>query len=90
MLRVLQPGMKRRSSQAPVSRALAKKPRLPSTDNARKRSRIASAEDAALVDASPPYQELLLHLETKRVQESVQGGCIVYWMRMEDLRSAHE
>ncbi|EJD53741.1 hypothetical protein AURDEDRAFT_141740 [Auricularia subglabra TFB-10046 SS5] len=80
--------MKRPPSSPPAVRN-TKKPRLPESDNARKQSRLAKAEDAARVDADPPYQQLLGAMETLDAQEPAatsNGECVVYWMRMEDLR----
>ncbi len=46
-------------------------------------NKIATAEDAARVDASPPLLQLVQH----DVNKPPMGECVVYWMRMEDLRS---
>ncbi|KZW04074.1 hypothetical protein EXIGLDRAFT_737781 [Exidia glandulosa HHB12029] len=79
--------MKRAPSSPTVSYAATKKPRLPGSDNARKQSRIASADDAARVDADPPYNQLLRALATTQPQtNNAKIGCVVYWMRMEDMR----
>ena len=48
--------------------------------------KIATAEDAARVDEDPPLDQLLRVLEEKK--ETVEKGeSVVYWMRMEDIRS---
>ena len=48
--------------------------------------KVATAEDAARADADPPLNQLLRLLgEGKQVVE--KGESVVYWMRMEDMRS---
>ncbi|KAH9943504.1 DNA photolyase, FAD-binding/Cryptochrome [Epithele typhae] len=48
-------------------------------------NKIATVNDAAKADASPPMQQLLLALRNAPKKAS-KGECVVYWMRMEDLR----
>lgn len=47
--------------------------------------KVATAEDAARVDADPPLDQLmrLLKEECPKVEN---GESVVYWMRMEDMR----
>lgn len=48
--------------------------------------KVATAEDAARADADPPLNQLMRALgEPKKDVE--KGQCVVYWMRMEDMRS---
>jgi deoxyribodipyrimidine photo-lyase len=47
--------------------------------------KVATAEDAARVDANPPLGQLVRLLEQSKKAE--KGECVVYWMRMEDMRS---
>lgn len=50
-----------------------------------KGGKVATAEDAARVDADPPLDQLmrLLKEECPKVEN---GESVVYWMRMEDMR----
>lgn len=48
--------------------------------------KVATAEDAASVDKRPPFDELLKAIENNTGTTS-KGDAVVYWMRMEDLRS---
>ncbi|PIL37080.1 hypothetical protein GSI_00772 [Ganoderma sinense ZZ0214-1] len=48
-------------------------------------NKIATPENAAKVDASPPVLHLVEAVQRK-VKKPPQGECVVYWMRMEDLR----
>lgn len=50
-------------------------------------NRIASAEAAAKVDRDPPLHKLM-DLQNSGVKNVTKGDSIVYWMRIEDLRSA--
>lgn len=50
-------------------------------------NKIATKENAARVDASPPVFQLLEAVHT--AVKPVKGDCVVYWMRMEDMRSTH-
>jgi hypothetical protein len=47
--------------------------------------RVATSKVAAVVDANPPYRQLLEAQEHS--VESQAGESVVYWMRMEDMRS---
>ncbi|OJT04121.1 Deoxyribodipyrimidine photo-lyase [Trametes pubescens] len=47
-------------------------------------NKIATKENAARVDASPPVLQLLEAVHT--AIKPAKGDCIVYWMRMEDMR----
>ena len=52
-------------------------------------NKIATAENAAKVDAHPPLLKLLDAVRDYGTNGDVaKGDCVVYWMRMEDLRSA--
>ena len=52
-------------------------------------NKIATAENAAKVDAHPPLLTLLDAVRDHGTNADVaKGDCVVYWMRMEDLRSA--
>jgi len=53
-----------------------------------KGGKVATAEDAARVDADPPLDQLmrLLKEECPKVEN---GESVVYWMRMEDMRREH-
>ncbi len=52
-------------------------------------NKIATANNAAKVDAHPPLLQLLEAVRDNAMNKNlVQGDCVVYWMRMEDLRSA--
>ena len=61
-------------------------PRLEGADE--KGGKVATAEDAARVDADPPLDQLmrLLKEECPKVEN---GESVVYWMRMEDMRREH-
>ncbi|KAI1795162.1 DNA photolyase, FAD-binding/Cryptochrome [Ganoderma leucocontextum] len=48
-------------------------------------NKIATAENAAKADAAPPMLQLAEAVRTN-VQKPPKGECVVYWMRMEDLR----
>ncbi|KAI0771551.1 DNA photolyase, FAD-binding/Cryptochrome [Trametes elegans] len=48
-------------------------------------NKIATAENAAKADASPPLLQLLDAVAVG-VQKPAKGECVVYWMRMEDMR----
>jgi deoxyribodipyrimidine photo-lyase len=47
---------------------------------------VATKEDAARVDADPPLDQLMRLLKEKAPQVE-KGESVVYWMRMNDLRS---
>jgi deoxyribodipyrimidine photo-lyase len=47
---------------------------------------VATPEAAAAVDANPPLKQLVKALGDV-VKKPDQGDCVVYWMRMHDLRS---
>lgn len=48
--------------------------------------KIATAEDAARVDADPPLDQLMRLLKDD-TPKTEKGDSVVYWMRMEDMRS---
>lgn len=48
--------------------------------------KVASQEASAAADAKTPFSRLEMALE-RRLQSPQKGDCIVYWMRMSDLRS---
>lgn len=62
-----------------------KKPRIQAEVVARK---IATPEAAARVDADPPFAKLLRELQ-QSTKNPVNGDAVVYWMRMEDMRSEY-
>jgi deoxyribodipyrimidine photo-lyase len=47
--------------------------------------KVATAEDAARVDANPPLDQLM-KLQQQPKDKVAKGECVVYWMRMEDMR----
>jgi hypothetical protein len=49
--------------------------------------KVASPEAAAAADADPPLKKLLSALENVSNVPSKSGDAVVYWMRMEDMRS---
>lgn len=68
---------------------------LPTDSRAPKRARmtkafhpikIASQEASAAADAKTPFS-LLASALARRLQSPRKGGCVVYWMRMSDLRT---
>jgi deoxyribodipyrimidine photo-lyase len=48
---------------------------------------VASPEAAAAADADPPLKKLLRALENVSNVSPKSGDAVVYWMRMEDMRS---
>lgn len=48
--------------------------------------KIATAEDAARVDKDPPLDQLMRLLKDD-APKTEKGDSVVYWMRMEDMRS---
>ncbi|KAF7977458.1 hypothetical protein HWV62_3639 [Athelia sp. TMB] len=48
-------------------------------------NKIATVENSAVVDVDPPLQRLLTAVENT-VKNPAKGECVVYWMRMADLR----
>lgn len=48
--------------------------------------KLATPEAAARVDADPPFAKLLRALQAN-VKNLPKGQAVVYWMRMEDMRS---
>lgn len=52
-------------------------------------NRIASLDSATTANKNPPVAELQNVLKGVKAPDTVDpGACVVYWMRMEDLRSA--
>ena len=49
-------------------------------------NKIATAENAAKADAAPPLFQLLDAMHAG-VKNPAKGDCVVYWMRLEDMRS---
>ncbi|KAI0719630.1 DNA photolyase, FAD-binding/Cryptochrome [Cerioporus squamosus] len=50
-------------------------------------NKIATAENAARADVHPPLLQLLnVVVDSATNQDALKGDCVVYWMRMEDLR----
>lgn len=76
---------------------MSKRERSPSaTEEAKKRTRVthpatfnpikvASVEAADATDANPPFKQLIQELQNA-VQNPANGDCVLYWMRMTDLR----
>ena len=48
--------------------------------------KVASPEAAAAADVTTPFSRLQMALDGK-FQPPKKGDCVVYWMRMSDLRS---
>lgn len=48
--------------------------------------KVASQEASAAADASTPFSRLQIALD-RRLHSPQKGDCVVYWMRMSDLRS---
>ncbi|EJF61171.1 hypothetical protein DICSQDRAFT_61271 [Dichomitus squalens LYAD-421 SS1] len=75
------------------ARSLSSSPHLAPANGATKKkrevnfspNRIATAEHAAKADASPPLFQLVDAVH-RNVDNPPNGECVVYWMRMEDLR----
>lgn len=74
---------KRASSTTANNGKMAKRPR-PASFTPRK---VASAQNAAAVDANPPLAQLLKALKENQQQKVNKNKAIVYWMRLADLRS---
>ena len=51
--------------------------------------KIATAEAAARVDANPPLSQLLMASKEVMQQKSSGGESVIYWMRLEDMRSSY-
>lgn len=52
--------------------------------------KIATAKAAARVDADPPYFMLLKALKDDKTKNVPNGGeSVLYWMRLEDMRSLY-
>lgn len=52
------------------------------------RNRIASLHNATAANKNPPVAQLQNALKGVKTPDTVNiGACVVYWMRMEDLRS---
>jgi hypothetical protein len=51
--------------------------------------KIASAKAAAAVDAKPPYVLLKKEVEQQESATRDHGAAVVYWMRMQDMRSQY-
>jgi deoxyribodipyrimidine photo-lyase len=77
---------------------MVKRERTPdATEDAKKRTRmppkpatfnpikVATVEAANAVDANPPFKQLMKGMENV-IQNPEKGNCVVYWMRMTDLR----
>ncbi|KAI0774202.1 DNA photolyase, FAD-binding/Cryptochrome [Fomes fomentarius] len=70
------------STEAAASRAMKK-----SRENLKfNPNKIATAKNAARVDVDPPLFQLLNATIRKDIERPPKGECVVYWMRMEDLR----
>ena len=51
-------------------------------------NRIASLDNATAANKNPPVAQLQNALKSVKTPDTVDpGACVVYWMRMEDLRS---
>ena len=49
-------------------------------------NKIATFENAKAVDENPPL-DILLNAVKDGIKKPKKGGSVVYWMRMEDMRS---
>lgn len=81
---------------AKQTRTLSASSTTAAASRARKKSReetqfnpnkIATAKNAARVDADPPLSQLINATIHGGIETPPKGECVVYWMRMEDLRS---
>ncbi|KAL7420904.1 DNA photolyase phr1 [Cryptotrichosporon argae] len=50
------------------------------------KGKIATADDAARADDDPPLDQLMRLLKAEHAASAERGECVVYWMRMEDMR----
>jgi len=71
-------------SPSAVVPALHKRSRI--TQSSFSPKKVASAASAAAVDVDPPLHKLLQAVR-EGVKAPAKGDCVVYWMRMADLRS---
>jgi hypothetical protein len=76
--------MAKRAAPALLSSAHPKRPHLEPLFRFRS---VASPEAAAAADADPPLGKLLQELKDVPKESAGAGDVVVYWMRMEDLRS---
>jgi deoxyribodipyrimidine photo-lyase len=77
---------KRPNSSASSTSSPTSSKRAKMSNSTFKPNKVASAEAAAAVDRDPPLQKLLEAVK-KGVSKPAKGECVVYWMRLEDLRS---
>ena len=87
---LISPAMSKRARSAslhsnPEGDIGEKKSKVQTTFNPPK---VASASAAAAVDHTPPLAQLLKAVEGG-VKQPENGTCVVYWMRMADLRSEY-
>jgi deoxyribodipyrimidine photo-lyase len=76
-----------RSPTPPFGGVSGLKEKKPKTEEAQKLARkVATPEAAAAVDAAPPYIKLRDAMKAASV-EVAKGDAVVYWHRMEDVRS---
>jgi deoxyribodipyrimidine photo-lyase len=86
--------VKRARSVSPVnlkagsSTGLANKRACPDYVDSFNPIKISTAENAAAVVADPPLLKLLAKIQNS-IKNPAKGSCIVYWMRMADLRGAY-
>ncbi|OBZ70312.1 Deoxyribodipyrimidine photo-lyase [Grifola frondosa] len=86
--------MVKRARSVSISSSLCSRPLSSATSSPTKKIRndikflpnkIATAEAAAKTDADPPLLKLL-NAQKDILKSPAKGDCVVYWMRMEDLR----
>jgi deoxyribodipyrimidine photo-lyase len=61
-------------------------PKRMKVDSSFKPPKVASAEAGARADANPPYLQLQNAVEKVKKSKNEPGKCVVYWMRMVDMR----
>ena len=81
---------KRSRSSSPSAAAGRKKLRADTPGyNSSSTGKFATADNAAAVDSDPPLPKLLAGVQNA-IKNPAKGDSVVYWMRMADLRSAHQ
>ena len=83
--RIFKASMSKRPHTSPEPDIATKRPR-PASPKPFNPIKVATAEAAAAVDANPPCKQLVRALDDV-VKNPEKGDCVVYWMRMHDLRS---
>jgi deoxyribodipyrimidine photo-lyase len=80
---------KRSRSSSPSAAAGRKKLCADTGCNSSSAYKFATADNAAAVDSDPPLPKLLAGVQNA-IKNPAKGDSVVYWMRMADLRSAHQ